>query len=146
MTDKLIKKDVEEGENKCFVDKKDYERLMTQGKREDMERLFEYAVLKFKEERKREGIIKIGEEYANIVNEDITEDNKEDNEELIYEKDKITWIDNKELNSWEDIKIYSKKKWGNNESYWGVDPKWFFLAHSKDNIEGKPQLIEAVQK
>jgi len=67
-------------------------------------------------------------------------------EEIEYEKDKITWIDNEKIKSWEDIKIHSKKKWGNNESYWGVDPQWFFLAHSKDNIEGKPQLIEAVQK
>ena len=75
-----LEKKVVKKENKCFVDKKDYERLMTQGKREDMERLFEYAVLEFEKERKREGTIKVGEEYANIVNEDIDDDEEEDNE------------------------------------------------------------------
>jgi hypothetical protein len=63
-----------------------------------------------------------------------------------YEPNKINWLDEDFWDSWEKIKGHSKKTWEHKKEYVGDKPNWFFLAHSKDVISGKPQLIEAVQK
>ena len=97
-----------------FVDKKDYERLMAQGKKEDMERLFEFEVIKFKETKKRKGNIKVLNEYAKIINPAIKERKKEDlftrrgqlenfweEQPFYYDKSKIFWLWNKEETKWD---------------------------------------------
>jgi len=63
-----------------------------------------------------------------------------------YIPNKINWTENEELQTWEDIKKHLKHKWGDQTTYYGETPIWYFLAHSKNQIEGKPQLIENVQK
>ena len=50
------------------ISKKDYERAMSQGEREEMQRLLEYKLEKFYETKKRKGTIQIGEEFISVVN------------------------------------------------------------------------------
>ena len=71
-------------EKNPFISKEDYERIMTQGKKEDMERLLEFEIIKFKESKKREGTIKVKNEYVKVINPGV-EDNVEEEQEEIEE-------------------------------------------------------------
>ena len=53
----MEKKEIIQKETKKepYVSKEDFERLMAQGNRKDMERLFDYEVIKFKESKKNKG-------------------------------------------------------------------------------------------
>ena len=63
-----------------------------------------------------------------------------------FNKHKINWTSKSWFDSWEKIKALSKKTWGHKKEYTETMPSWYFLAHDKDFIEGKPQLIEPTQK
>lgn len=64
-------------EEECYLEsKEDYERIMSQGNREDMERLLEYNIIQFKETKKRTGTIKVLNEYAKVINPNIPEEPK----------------------------------------------------------------------
>ena len=63
-----------------------------------------------------------------------------------YVEGQINWLDDNFYDTWDKVKGHTKKLWDHKGKWVGVSPKWFFLAHSKDIIIGKPQLIEAVQK
>lgn len=63
-----------------------------------------------------------------------------------YKENEINWLDDDFYDSWDKIKGHCKNLWGHKEEYIGEPPKWFFLAHSKDVIKGKPQLVENVKK
>jgi P4 family phage/plasmid primase-like protien len=56
------------------ISKEDYERIVSQGKKEDLDRLLEYELIKFKEERKREGVIKVKNEYLKVINKGIPQE------------------------------------------------------------------------
>jgi hypothetical protein len=64
-----------------------------------------------------------------------------------YIPNQINWLEGEFWDSWDKVKGHSKKQWGHKENY-ETDEIWskFFLAHDKDFIIGKPQLIEQVQK
>jgi len=143
-------------ENKCFVDKKDYERLVSQGKREDMNRLFEYHIEEFKKGGKREGIIKVGEEYAKVINEDVEEEVKN----IVVEKHSLqTTIFRQLAYDFYDKQPFffdSSKQWwlwNNEEHCWEVKDeidimnafdKYFIQETEKSNI--KSGLLEALRK
>ena len=74
-----IEEKEDEIEKNPYISKEDYKRLIAQGKKEEMDRLFEYAILKFKEEKIHKGQIKVLEEYATAYNPEIEE--KEQGEE-----------------------------------------------------------------
>ncbi len=63
-----------------------------------------------------------------------------------YEEGKINWLDDIYWNDWKKVRGYTKKLWDNGQPYNGDLPKWFFLAHHRHQIVGRPQLIENVQK
>ena len=63
-----------------------------------------------------------------------------------YEEGKINWLEGDFWNEWKKIKAHCKKLWGNGGPWINELPKWFFLAHHNDEITGRPQLIENVQK
>lgn len=63
-----------------------------------------------------------------------------------YKEGEINWVERDFYNSWEKVKGHSKKLWRHKKEYLHEDWKPFFLAHDKDSVKGKPQLIEAVQK
>ena len=77
----------EEPKNSCYISKQDYERLMAQGKRLDMERLLEYEIGKFNEKKERNGTIKVLNEYSKIINEDIKEEKEEEKEKVVLPKE-----------------------------------------------------------
>jgi len=71
-------------------------------------------------------------------------------------ENEINWLssDFYKENTWDKIKGHSKNLWEHKERYMFskegklVSKKWkrFFLAYAGDTIEGKPQLIEPIQK
>lgn len=63
-----------------------------------------------------------------------------------YKEGKINWVDDDFYDDWGKIKGRSKNLWKHGEEWTDEKLKWFFLAHSKDTIVGRPQLIEDVQK
>ena len=83
----------------------------------------------------------MNEENVNILKE---ESNIEELEN--YFEGEINWMDSEFFDDWKKVKGHTKKLWNNGEEYTGSPPKWFFLAHYKDIIIGRPQLIENVQK
>ncbi len=56
----------------------------------------------------------------------------------------IMWTD--KFNDWKEIKKMLKKSLGDREEYYSDDVDWGFVAHSNDEIIGKPQLIDDVKK
>ena len=76
-----------------------------------------------------------------ILKEQSNEQEKED-----YIEGKINWIENDFYDNWNLVREHMKKLWNHGEEYLRKSPEWFFLAHSKDEIRGRPQLIETVQK
>lgn len=74
---------------------------------------------------------------------------EEKNEKEIesYVKDKVNWLEEDFWDNWDKVKGHSKKLFGHHEEYFKEEPNnIFFLAHSKNIIKGKPQLVEPVQK
>lgn len=63
-----------------------------------------------------------------------------------YKENEINWLDDPFYDNWDKVKGHCKNLWGHKKEYCEDDWKKFFLAHSKDTITGKPQLIEQVQK
>lgn len=63
-------------------------------------------------------------------------------------ENEINWLNSDfyKENTWDKIKGHSKNLWHHKKEYPGEPPKWFFLAYAGDTIEGKPQLVESVQK
>jgi P4 family phage/plasmid primase-like protien len=108
------------------ISKESYERAMSQGEREDMQRILEYKLEKFYETKKRKGTIQIGEEFISVENSLIPKEEKDNEKELLdvisdyfdksdlakkiwekhpyfYDKSKIWWLwDLKEL-KWEVV-------------------------------------------
>ncbi|MBA7491751.1 hypothetical protein ES702_02299 [subsurface metagenome] len=83
------------------------------------------------------------------TNDKIKEELKEEKAEQELEDFKegeINWLENEFWDCWDKVKGHSKKLWNHKEEYLDEKVKWFFLAHTKDTIKGKPQLIEQVQK
>lgn len=58
------------------ISKEDYERLVAQGKREEIDRLIDYKISEFAKERKRKGTICVLKEYATVENNEIIEDDR----------------------------------------------------------------------
>ncbi len=59
-----------------------------------------------------------------------------------YKEDKINWVENPWYDYWDKIVGRTKNICNHGEEYLGEPPKMPFLAHSRDKIVGKPQLIE----
>lgn len=79
-----------------------------------------------------------------ITEQQIKEELKKDLREKFLENVKegeINWVDGDNWN-WDYCKGYSKKLFGHKKKYVEHRIKWFFLAHSNDEIVGKPQLIQ----
>ena len=66
-----------------------------------------------------------------------------------YKEGQINWLEGDFYNSWDKIKGHMKKILGHHETFDLNDKippfKKIFLAHSKDKIIGKPQLVEQTQ-
>jgi len=77
---------------------------------------------------------------------DILKEQSKEEELENYKEGEINWIDDEYYDDWKIIKAHTKKLWKNGNEYTGNLPKWFFLAHSKDEIRGRPQLIDSSQK
>jgi len=77
---------------------------------------------------------------------DILKEQSTEQEIEKYIEGEINWIENDFYDNWNLVRGHTKKLWGHGEEYPGEPPKWFFLAHNKDEIKGRPQLIETVQK
>lgn len=61
----------------------------------------------------------------------------------------INWTEDENLNTWNKITSRLKGYWGNGKEYNGeeLDNNWkFLISHSNNEIKGKAQLIESVQK
>lgn len=100
-----------------------------------------------------EGVGFVEEEEKTIVDTPITKTpvdilKEQANEEEIkdYKKNEINWISDPFWNNWDMVKAKCKKMWGHKDKYLADEEKMFFLAHCQDQIIGKPQLIENVQK
>jgi hypothetical protein len=64
-----------------------------------------------------------------------------------FKEKKINWLDDGFYDSWDKVKGHLKNLLGHGNEYDEDESvKWMFLAHSNDEIKGKPQLIESVQK
>lgn len=65
-----------------------------------------------------------------------------------YTVNEINWLEDEFWDSWDKLKGHSKILWEHKTDYaYSQDPvKWFFLAHFKNIITGKPQLVENVQR
>lgn len=59
-----------------------------------------------------------------------------------YKAEEINWMDGDFWDSWDKVNGHMKKNWGHGKEYIGEPPKWFFLAHDKDVVQGKPLLIQ----
>ena len=77
---------------------------------------------------------------------DILKEQSTEQEIEKYVEGEINWIENDFYDNWNLVRGHTKKLWNHGEEYPGEPPKWFFLAHNKDEIKGRPQLIENVQK
>ena len=62
----------------CYISKESFEKICSQGKREDMERLIEFQLIEFEKIKKQKGIIKILNEYVEAYNPNIEEEKIED--------------------------------------------------------------------
>lgn len=62
-----------------------------------------------------------------------------------FKEGEINWLEGEFWDSWDKVKGHSKKLWGHKQEWIEEPPKWFFLAHSKDTIKGKPQMIESMK-
>ncbi len=77
---------------------------------------------------------------------DILVDEMQEQEKEDYIENEINWLPGDFWNEWDMVKGRMKKMWGHKKEYIGEPPEWCLLAHDKDKIRGKPQLIENVQK
>ena len=66
----------------CYISKESFEKICSQGKQEDMERLIEFQLIEFEKTKKQKGIIKILNEYVEAYNPNIEE------EKIDYEGEK----------------------------------------------------------
>jgi len=57
----------------------------------------------------------------------------------------INWLEGDFWNNWDMVKGHMKKLMRHHEDFSG-EQDLFFLAHSKDKIKGKPQLVEPVMR
>ena len=62
----------------CYISKESFEKICSQGKQEDMERLIEFQLIEFEKTKKQKGIIKILNEYVEAYNPNIEEEKIED--------------------------------------------------------------------
>jgi hypothetical protein len=59
-----------------------------------------------------------------------------------YKEGCINWLEGDFWDSWDKIKGHAKNLWKHKQIYEEEEWKKFFLAHNKDTIKGKPQLIQ----
>jgi len=52
----------------CTISKEDYERVLSQGTKKDMERLLEHKLIEFMKLKKKEGIIQVKDEHIKVTN------------------------------------------------------------------------------
>ena len=102
-------------ETNCVITKEDYERLVSQGDREEMDRLLDYKMIQFRETKKRKGRICVLKEYAKVINADIEEvhskekiftrrgqiENFWEEQPFFYDVNKIFWLWDKDEKKWE---------------------------------------------
>ena len=106
---------------------------------------------KDKEAKKKEIELKEAKEFleknkdAVVETKEILKEERQEQEIENYKENEINWLEDDYWNSWDKVKGHMKNLLGEGD-YAGEIPKWFFLAHSKDTIRGKPQLTEGVQK
>lgn len=129
----------------CYISKEDYERIMSQGKKEEMERLLEYNLLKFSEKKIRKGQIKILEEYVNAINEDIEveEKNEVENNQIITLMSKFSPVPYANILLTKTEFIYDNRKqfWRYNEKegIWRTDAEQFIKTDLRKNLMGDEQ-------
>lgn len=87
-----------------YISKSDYERLMSQGNGEELHRLFEYEMVKFKESKQRKGVIRVLKEYAEVIN-PMIEDYQEIESNRISHMKPTPLIDINEALSNKEIKV-----------------------------------------
>jgi hypothetical protein len=83
---------------------------------------------------------------------EILKKEKAEQELEFYKENEINWLDDDFFDSWDKVKGHwhkiikpnSKEQFDVNES--PKIEKWFLLAHSKNEIEGKPQLVHDVMQ
>lgn len=76
---------------------------------------------------------------------DLLMQEKKEQEIENYKEKQINWIDEPFFDSWDKILGHLKNLFNHNKEWISEKPKWFFVAHSKDTIVGKPQMIEDVK-
>ncbi len=116
----------------------------------------EYDKLKTKEEiysaaeEYNEAVEEITSAPSAVVEEELSDDEKFDEE---MEKEIVTkepngfhWLKDKYYDSWSKLKTHCKKEIGHRSENIAEEVDWKFFLHNKNNIRGKPQLIEGVQK
>lgn len=71
----------------------------------------------------------------------------EEPEESMINPNEINWVDEEDINTWEDVKLKSKMIMGSGRNFSEFDNNdIFFQSHSKDTVIGKPQLAEPVKQ
>ena len=88
----------------------------------------------------------VKEEPIQVTVKDILQEEKREEEYESFKENEINWLEDNYWDDWGKVKGKAKKIWRNGDTYTGHPPKMFFLAHCQDEIKGKPQLIESVQK
>ncbi len=130
--------------------KKGHETSTSKKEAEDLKREGYVEVM---EEPKKESKVEVPKDSAGgipekeILKQELSQQRFED-----YKANEINWLEGDYWDSWDKVKGHwrktirpnSKKEYQLDETP-KVD-KWFFLAHSNDEIVGKPQLIEGVMK
>ena len=107
----------------CYISKESFEKICSQGKQEDMERLIEFQLIEFEKTKKQKGIIKILNEYVEAYNPNIEEekiDYEGENPYVIFgvegqvkqfikkqpfffDKSGMYWLWNKQKTKWEMV-------------------------------------------
>lgn len=86
------------------------------------------------------------DDFCDLELEDGTVIKKEHRSIYANGSNEIIWYKDYELDNWKDIKSTIKKTLDNGEDYYEKDIDWFFSAHSKDEIIGRPQLVDSIKK
>ncbi len=103
-------------------------------------------IVKKMNEKWMEGADKFEKEEDEMEKKELLKQEMQQQELENYTPNEINFIDSDYWNTWDMLKGHMKKMWGHKEEYIDESPSWCFLAHSKDKIKGKPQLVENVQK
>jgi len=116
----------------CTISKEDYERVLSQGKEEDMKRLLEHKLIAFVKTKKKEGIIQIKKEYIKVIN------------DLIEEEQAIEKV----INSYFDKNDLAQKVWEIQPYFYDTSKIWWLwdLKEYKWKVVDEIDVLNKVKK